>query len=252
MLMRMLMLWALLFAGQVHAESLTIAAAADLKFAMDDIVVQFKKANPSATVVVTYGSSGNFNTQIQQGAPFDVYFSADIVYPNQLAKMGYATSPVIPYAIGRIVLWSASLDATQLTLVKLTDPAIKRIAIANPKHAPYGKRAEEALRNAGVWAQVESKLIFGENIAQATQFVESGNAQVGIIALSLARNTEIAQKGGYTLIDDRLHTPLEQGFMLTQHAKNNALAQQFVAFMRQPLVRAIMQKYGFILPTEKP
>ena len=141
----------LLLSPAAHAGQITIAAASDLKLAMDEIAASFRKAHPGAAVEVVYGSSGNFHAQIQQGAPFDLFFSADIAYPRELAQRGLAGSEVKPYAIGRIVLWSASLDATQLTLTSLADPKITRIAIANPKHAPYGKRAEEALRAAGVW-----------------------------------------------------------------------------------------------------
>ena len=180
-----------------HAEKITIAAAADLKFAMDDLITTFNKANTADKVEVTYGSSGKFNTQIQQGAPYDMFFSADIAFPRELAKAGFAASEVKPYAFGRIVLWSASMDASKMTLASLTDPKVARIAIANPKHAPYGKRAEEALRASGLWATVEPKLVYGENIAHTAQFVQTGNAQVGIIALSLAVNPVLASKGGF-------------------------------------------------------
>ena len=146
------------------------------------------------------------------------------------------------------MLWSATLDATKLTLQSLTDPKITRIAIANPKHAPYGQRAEEALRAAGVWEKVEPKLVLGENIAQTAQFVQTGNAQVGIIALALAVNTELASKGGYWLIPDNLHDPLEQGYVITKRAAGNALARDFTTYVSSAPARAIMTKYGFVLP----
>ncbi|TAN46544.1 MAG: molybdate ABC transporter substrate-binding protein, partial [Methylococcaceae bacterium] len=205
---------------------------------------------PGAVVDVAYGSSGKFHTQIHEGAPFDLFFSADIGLPRELAESGLTASEVKPYAVGRIVLWSASLDATRMTLDSLADPQISRIAIANPKHAPYGKRAEEALRAAGLWEKVESKLVYGETIVQATQFVQTGNAQVGIIALSLASNPELAQKGGYWPIPDSLHQPLEQGFIITKRAENNALAARFADYMNSKPVRAVMTKYGFALPNE--
>lgn len=233
-----------------HAEKITVAAAADLKFAMDEIVINFKKASPGDEVDVVYGSSGNFNTQIQQGAPYDLFFSADIGFPRELAKNGLAASAVVPYAVGRIVLWSESQDATKMTLANLTDPKITRIAIANPKHAPYGKRAEEALRASGLWEKIEPKLVYGENIAQTAQYVQTGNAQVGIIALSLAVNPELANKGGYWLIPDNLHAPLEQGFVITKRAAGNALAKRFADYMGSTPTRAVMTKYGFVLPGE--
>jgi len=286
---RILISVCLLVAGQTaHAgEKITIAAAADLKFALDEIVVLFNKAHPADQVETIYGSSGKFQTQIRQGAPFDLYFSADIAYPRALKTEGFAAegspqtpvkgtppdahpsvglgagggaptgvplagtaSEVQPYAVGRIVLWSSSRDAGKMTLADLADPAIRKIAIANPKHAPYGKRAEEALRAAGVWEKVEAKLVYGENVAQAAQFVQSGNAQVGIIALSLALSPELAKRGGYALISDKLHQPLEQGFIVTRRAAANSLAQVFASFMAGNEARAIMTRYGFVLPNE--
>ena len=241
---------ALLFSTFANAEKITVAAAADLKFAMDQIVTGFKKTNPADEVDVVYGSSGNFNTQIQQDAPYDLYFSADINFPRELAKNGYASSEVKPYAVGRIVLWSATLDASRMTMSSLAHPSITRIAIANPKHAPYGRRAEEALRASGVWDKVEPKLVYGENIAQTAQYIESGNAQVGIIALSLAVNSELAKKGGYWLIPDTLHAPLEQGFVVTKRAAKNALATRFADYMNSKPARAVMTKFGFVLPGE--
>jgi len=235
----------------VQAGEITVAAAADLKFAMDEIVAAFGKANPGDRVQPVYGSSGKFHTQIRQGAPYDLYFSADIAYAHGLVEAGFAASRVKPYAVGRIVLWSAGVDASGMTLTDLADPRIARIAIANPKHAPYGKRAVEALKAAGVWAQVEPKLVYGENIAQTAQFVQTGNAQVGIIALSLALNPELARRGGYWLIPDSLHQPLEQGFIITRRAQSSALAQRFADYMASPGARAVMRDYGFVLPDER-
>ena len=233
-----------------HAEKITIAAAADLKFAMDELVTTFNTANAADKVEVIYGSSGKFNTQIQQGAPYDMVFSADIAYPRELHKAGLAASDVIPYAIGRIVLWSATLDASRMTLANLADPRITRIAIANPKHAPYGKRAEEAFRAAGVWETVETKLVFGENISQTAQFAMTGNAQVAVIALSLAVHPKLAGKGGHWLIPDKLHQPLEQGFITTKRAETSALAKRFAHYMAAKPALAVMTRYGFVLPEE--
>lgn len=240
----------LLLAFSAHAEKITVAAAADLKFAMEELVVAFKKSNPGDEVDVIYGSSGKFQTQIQQGAPYDMFFSADIGFPRELAKAGLAGSEVKSYAFGRIVLWSASQDATKMTLSSLADPKITRIAIANPKHAPYGKRAEEALRAAGLWEKVEPKLVYGENIAQTAQYVLTGNAQVGIVALSLAVNAELSSKGGYWLVPDMLHQPLEQGFVITKRAESNPVAKRFADYVSSKPARAVMTKYGFVLPGE--
>jgi len=231
---------------------ITIAAAADLKFAMEEILVAFRQANPDDHVETIYGSSGKFHTQIQRGAPFDLFFSADIAYPRLLAAEGFAATEARPYALGRIVLWSASRDASKMTLADLASPTVGKVAIANPKHAPYGKRAEEALRAAGLWDKVESRLVMGENIAQTAQYVQTGNADVGIIALSLALNRELAARGGYALIPDQLHQPLEQGFIITRRAAANPLARKFADYMDRPEARRILTRWGFTLPREGP
>jgi len=247
----LLLACAIFAAGAAQANKVTIAAAADLKFAMDEIVAHFKAENPKEQIEVIYGSSGKFHTQVQQGAPYDLYFSADIAFAENLFRTGHAASPVTPYAVGRIVLWSSSMDASKMTLDSLTDPRVARIAIANPKHAPYGKRAEEALRATKLWDKVERKLVYGENIAHTAQFVETGNAQLGIIALALALNPTLANKGGYWLIPDNLHEPLEQGFIITKRAANNATAKRFADYMNSKASRATMTKYGFVLPGEQ-
>jgi molybdate transport system substrate-binding protein len=232
----------------VWAGEATIVAASDLKFAMDEIVKQFQKENPNDTLKVIYGSSGKFFTQIQNGAPYDMLFSADIHYPNELVKANLAASEVTPYALGRVVLWSASMDASKMTLANLTDAHITRIAIANPKHAPYGKRAQEALAASGVLDSIKSKLVFAENIAQTAQYVETANAQVGIIALSLALNPELASKGSYFLIPDSLHEPLNQAFVVTKRGEDNPLVKDFARYMQSKPARDVMNRYGFVLP----
>lgn len=241
----------LVVAQTAHAgEKITIAAAADLKFALDEIVVLFNQSHPTDQVETIYGSSGKFLAQIQQGAPYDMFFSADIAYPQMLKEQGLAALEVQRYAVGRIVLWSASRDASKMTLNDLVNPAIQKIAIANPKHAPYGKRAEQALRAAGVWNKVETKLVYGENVVQTAQFVQTGNAQIGIIALSLALSPELAKLGGYALISDNLYQPLEQGFIITKRAADSQLAKAFARYMTSNDARAIMVRYGFVLPSE--
>jgi molybdate transport system permease protein len=235
-------------AAAAPAETITVAAAADLKPAMDELVAAFRATHPGDEVEVVYGSSGRFHAQIQQGAPYDLYFSADIALPRSLAAAGFAALPVTPYARGRIALWSASLDASRMTLASLADPAIARVAIANPRHAPYGQRAVEALRAAGVWEEVQPKLVFGENIAQAAQFVETGNADVGILALSLALSPQLAGRGSHWLIPESLHEPLDQGFVLTRRAEGNALAHRFADFAIGTTARSVMSRYGFELP----
>lgn len=232
------------------ADKVTIAAAADLKFCLDEILAAFRQAHAGADVEVVYGSSGNFKTQIEQGAPFDLYFSADIAFPHALAQEGFAASEVQPYAIGRLVLWSTSIDVSTMHIADLARADIGRIAIANPQHAPYGKRAEEALRASGIWDKVEGKLVYGENIGQTAQFVQSGNAEIGMIALSLAIGPQMKGKGSYSLVPGNLHQPLEQGFVVTKRAGDNALARAFADYMRTPAAREVMVRYGFALPGE--
>lgn len=231
----------------VKAESITIAAAADLKYAMDEIVSEFKKQNPSESISVSYGSSGKIFTQIQQGAPYDMFFSADMHYPKELFNTGLALEDAKFLAYGRLVLWSSSIDTKKLTLQDLGSDAVKRIAIANPKHAPYGKRAEEALRKVDVWDKIQSKFVFGENIAQTAQFALTGNADIGIIALSLAVNPEMSKRGNYSLIPENLHSPLEQGFVITKRAGANQLAKSFANFVVSKPSMDILQRYGFVI-----
>lgn len=230
------------------ASTLRIAAAADLKFCMDEVVAAFRNEHAGAQVDVSYGSSGNFAAQIREGAPFDIFFSADSEYPRRLVEDGFTAGAPQPYAVGRIVLWSATLDAARLTLADLARADIAKIAIANPRHAPYGRRAEQALRAAGVWDAVQRKLVFGENIAQTAQFVASGNAQVGVIAQSLALSPELAAKGGYHLIPESLHEPLLQAFVITKRAADDRLAHEFAAFVQAPAARRTLARYGFALP----
>ena len=231
-----------------QAEPLRVAAAADLKYALDQVVAAFQSARPDRRVDVTYGSSGKFSTQIRQGAPFDLFFSADVVFPRELVADGHAVAPVTLYARGRLVLWTPGRESATLDLSVLTQPGIQRIAMANPRHAPYGKRAEEALRAAGLWETVQSRLVFGENIAQATQFVQSGNAQAGLIALSLVMVPGVADARHYRLLPETLHAPLDQGYVLTRRGQNNVNAREFAEFVRSPGAQAILSRFGFVSP----
>ena len=230
------------------SRKLTIAAASDMKYAMDEIVYNFKNPNPDVEIKVIYGSSGNFYRQIINGAPFDIYFSADIFYPEQLEAAGLTIADIKLYAIGRIVIWSSSLDARSLAVETLRHKSIHRIAIANPEHAPYGKRALEFLERQGLMNDLQDKLVYGENISQAAHFAYTGAAQAGIIALSLALSQQMQEKGSYWLIPEELHNPLEQGFVLLKRAQNNPLARQFSEYMVSKEARNILDKYGFTLP----
>jgi molybdate transport system substrate-binding protein len=199
------------------------------------------------------GSSGNFLTQIENGAPFDVFFSADIAYPKKLESDGLAApGSTYLYAIGKIVLWTRNDSHLDLghDFAVLRNPAVKKIAIANPEHAPYGRAAEEALRKAGIYDAVKDRLVLGENISQAAQFVESGNAQVGIIALSLAVSPEMKEKGNYWIIPENLHGSIEQGVVVVGVSKNPQGARQFLDYIKMPATAALLERYGFVLPAK--
>ncbi len=229
-----------------------IAAASQLRFVMDDIAQQYREQFPDNRIDVQYGSSGRFHAQIINGAPFDVYLSADMEYPAAVVEAGFAASRVFPYAVGRLAIWSNTVDAESLTLTDLTDPQFRRVAIANPRHAPYGARAREALMSAGVWEAVEPRLVYGENISGTLQLVQSGAAEVGIVALALVLNPEILAQGGYRLIDDQLHQPLEQGLVVTRRAEQNDVAWHFARYVRGPEASEIFRAYGYDLPATSP
>lgn len=244
------MLSLLLLASALHAgEPMRIAAAADLRYALDDIIAVYREQHPDADIEVVYGSSGKMTTQIINGAPYDLFFSADIAYPRKLKEYGMTAMEPEVYALGRIVIWSNTLDAGNLGLEDLAADDIRRIAIAQPVHAPYGQRAREALQAAGVWDAVKGKLVFGENIAHTAQMIQSGAAQVGIIALSLAKFPDMA-KHGHHLIDSALHEPLTQGFVVTSRGGDKPQAHAFADHMASDEAHEIMSRYGFVMEAD--
>jgi molybdate transport system substrate-binding protein len=237
------------FTSHSQKHEVVVATAADLKFAMDSLVAVFSKNNPDITIKTIYGSSGNFFQQISNGAPFDLFFSADIDYPRQLSAKHLALSEVHLYGTGQIVLWSKSVDPGVDKMNTLLNPTIKKIAIANPAHAPYGQRAEESLRHYQLYDKIKDKLVMGENIAQTAQYALSGAADIGIIALSLALSPAMQQTGGkYWLIPADSHQPLEQGYVLLPHAKDNQGASQFLNFINTPEAKVILKSFGFSQP----
>ena len=234
-----------------QAGELTVAAASDLSFAFKELVQTFEQQT-GEHVKLTLGSSGNFFSQIQNGAPFDLYFSADIGYPRKLEEAGLTVpGSLYPYAVGRIVLWTGNGSHLDLSkgLEILREPTIKKIAIANPKHAPYGRAAVAAMEYFKVYDQVKDKLILGENISQATQFIESGACDIGIIALSLALAPTMKTRGTYWEIPATAHSPLEQGAVILKQSKNPEAARQFLEFIKGPHGQEVMKRYGFALPS---
>lgn len=232
------------------AEKLAIAVAADLKFAMAELINVFEKNHPDTHIEMVSGSSGKFYQQIVNGAPFDFYFSADIEYPRALEKNDMVASAPRTYAFGRLVVWSEK-QSVENGLAALVGEQFVTVAIANPQHAPYGKAAKASLTFAGVWDRVSPKLVYGENVAQAAQFAQTGAADAAIIAYSLVNSAALKNKGHYVLIDARSHPPLEQAFVVLKRAKNNRIAQQFSTFISSDEARKIFIAYGFYLPGEQ-
>ena len=232
-------------------EAPAVAAASDLQFALEAVAARFK-ADSGRSVRLVFGSSGNFYRQISEGAPFQLFLSADERYVEQLAAAGKTRDSGVLYAIGRIVLLAPQGAGLQVDgelqglRAALAAGKIRRFAIANPEHAPYGQRAEEALRHAGLWEGLQGKLVLGENVSQAAQFATSGNAQGGIIAYSLALAPNLAGRGEWALIPQDWHQPLRQRMVLLNKA--NATSEAFYRYLQEPAARAIMADYGFTLP----
>jgi len=253
--MRNLLALLILFTGGLAgAQEITVGAAADMSAALPQLVVAYTKKTGQA-VKVSFGSSGNLANQIRNGAPFDVFFSADEEYPQQLIAEGLASQDTLyRYAIGHLVLWVRSdspLDLSKLGMKALLDPSVKKIAIANPAHAPYGRAAEAALRHFGIYDQVSSRLVLGENVSQAAQFVESGNAQAGLIALSHALAPALKAKGRYWAVPLDAYPTLNQAAVALSRSNQQDAARRFLDFLHTPEATSLLTSYGFSLPVEK-
>lgn len=243
--------WLAWVTPMAHATNcLTVAAAADLNFAMSELAKDFEQRHPGCRVSVVTGSSGKFYQQILNGAPFDLFFSADIAYPHKLGESGLAASNIRPYAYGRLVVWSAR-QSVKDGLPALAEKRFSRIAIANPVHAPYGRAAQASLAYYGLLDDIGPKLVLGENVAHAAQFAQSGAADAAIIALSLALAPPMQGRGEFVLIDERSHPPLEQGYVLLKQGAGNPNAYMFFEYAESAAARAIFRKYGFGLPDER-
>jgi len=242
---------ALLFAARMGcAQAITVAAAADLQSAFPDVAARFEK-NTGGLVNIVYGSSGNFFAQIQNGAPFDVFFSADIDYPQRLETAGLVEPGTLyPYASGKIVLWAPNQSKLDLRrgLQVLLDSNIRKIAIANPEHAPYGRAAMAALRHENIYDKISAKLVLGENISQAASFALSGSADVGIVSLSLALAPAMKEKGKYVEIPSDQYPPIEQAAVVLKSSAHKEAARHFVEFVKTPAIRDLLRAYGFSAP----
>ena len=232
------------------AQTITIAAASDLQFAFQDVAARFEKSS-GKQVKLIFGSSGNFFAQIQNGAPFDLFFSADLDYAKKLDAAGLAEPGTLyEYATGKIVLWAPQQSPVDLKsgLQVLLDPAIKKIAIANPEHAPYGRAAVAALRHEKLYDQVAGKFVLGENISQTATFVVSGSADIGIVALSLALAPALKDKGRYAEIPSEDYPPIEQATVILKSSQQKETARAFLVFVKSPEIVNLLKTYGFSVP----
>ena len=240
---------------RAQGQKLRVASAADLQFAMWELSGQFERNTGTRLDIIT-GSSGNFFAQIQSGAPFDLFFSADSEYPKKLEAGGFVEPGTLTeYALGRIVIWSPAgtgenLDVAKMGWKALLDARTRKIAIANPAVAPYGRAAVSALQNAGIYEQVKTKMIYGENISQTAQFAQSGNAQAAIVALSLALSPGM-KEGRMWEIPVTLYPPITQSAVLLKSSKNKEAARAFLRFVKSTQGRQILEKYGFGIPQSK-
>jgi molybdate transport system substrate-binding protein len=244
----MLVMVCLLPFASGHAQTPTVAAASDLQFALQEVQAQFVR-DTGKQVQLVFGSSGNFYRQIVEGAPFELFLSADESFVTRLAKQGLTRDEGRLYAIGRLALFAPKGSPLQVDAelnglrAALQQGAVRRFAIASPEHAPYGARAEEALRHAGLWDGLQDALVLGENVSQAAQFAASGNAQGGIIAYSLALAPNVAALGSAALLPESWHSPLRQRMVLLKNA--SPAAEAFYAYLQQPAAQAILSRYGF-------
>jgi molybdate transport system substrate-binding protein len=247
-------LLAFLFSTPSAARSaeIVIAAASDLTFAFKELTPRFEKQSGN-TVKFSFGSSGNFFSQIQNGAPYDAFFSADIDYPKKLERAGL-TEPgtIYEYAVGKIVLWvpTASTLDLQRGLAVMLDPAIRKIAIANPEHAPYGRAAVAAMRHDGIYDRLKDKLVLGENISQTAEFVQSGNADIGVLALSLVLAPAMKSAGRYLEVPANDYPAIVQAGVTLKSSRNKQATREFFDFLRQPATVALMRQFGFTTPQE--
>ncbi|MCL6609695.1 MAG: molybdate ABC transporter substrate-binding protein [Geminicoccaceae bacterium] len=243
----------LLAGAAAAADAPLVAAAADLRFALAEIAERFRR-DTGAAVRLVFGSSGNFARQIRQGAPFALFLAADEAYVLDLARDGFTRDEGTLYAIGRLVLMvpngsPLALDGTLEDLARaVRDGRLRRFAIANPEHAPYGKRAEEVLRHKGILEAIRPFLVYGENVAQAAQFAASGNAEGGIVAYSLALSPQLESLAGHALIPAAWHAPLRQRMVRLRGARPSA--DRFYGYLQEEPARAILRRYGFVLPGE--
>lgn len=247
-MIKRLMLGFLVLKSVVFAGEISVCAASDLKFALDEIIKLYEAGNAGERVKVSYGSSGKFTTQIMNGAPYQMFFAANIEYPQKLQAAGLTAGEIKPYAIGRLALASikGKVDVKK-GFEALKSAAISKFAIANPEHAPYGKAAMETLQNSKTIDSVKQKFVLGENIQQTANFILSGSAEAGIIAYSLLLAPGVSGKTDFYLIPANLHKEMKQAYVVTKKGEGDLLVKKFAAFFEGKDSDAILKKYGFTL-----
>ena len=246
----MLVVAASAWSSSAAAQDVSVAAASDLQAVFPGLAARFQ-AETGRKIAVTFGSSGNFFSQIQNGAPFDLFFSADAEYPKNLDSAGLVEPGTFyQYATGSIVVWVRKESRLDLGrgLQVLLDPAVHKIAIANPEHAPYGRAAVAALRHEQLYDRVRDRFVLGENISQTAQFVDTGNAEVGIIALSLALGPSLMASGRYVEIPASWYPPIEQAAVVLRSSRNKDAARQFLAFLKRPDIARMLEASGLTVP----
>lgn len=222
----------------------TVAAAANLRYVLEEIKTQYIKDNPEADLQITYGSSGTLSQQIINGAPFDLFMSADTKFPQKLVEKEKTSGSPKNYCYGRVALWAAKIPVEKGLSVLLL-PEVKKIAIANPEHAPYGRNTVTALQDQGIYDSVKDKIVWGENINQTAQFAFSGNAEVGFIALSLALAPEMANQGSYYVLPENICPPIAQAAVLIKGWEKNGEASRFLDYITSSRCDSIWTKYGY-------
>lgn len=231
---------------------LSIAAAANLVYVLDALNAAFKEVEPEVALTVATGASGNLVAQIRNGAPYDLFLSADLEYPRALVAQGDADAKTLTtFARGKLVLWTTNPDIKLPSVsVMVKSNAVHKIALANTDTAPYGRAAKQALEHLGLWAEVQIKFVFGENITQTAQFVETGSADIGFVALSLVLSPKLKNRGQWIAVPAELYAPLDQGAVLTRRGKKNPAAAHYLEFLRGDKARTIFERFGYSVPAK--
>jgi molybdate transport system substrate-binding protein len=230
-----------------RAQTVKVAAAANLRYVFEEIKTSYEAANPKVKITANFGSSGTLLQQILNGAEFDLFMAADNSYPVKLKEQRVSASEIGVYAYGKLVLWSNTVDVSK-GLEVLTDVSVKRIALAKPELAPYGDRAVEALKSSGLYEKLKSKIIYADNISQTAQFAQTGNAEVAFLALSLTLTSEM--KGFVYEINPKLYKTVEQAMVLVKTRKNNPEAAKFMKYVLSGNCKPIFEKNGYFVPNK--